>query len=216
MRTPNGTQERAPVRSKPSSDLSPVSTSLQIVSSSANSLPLCLKCKVISVRMYSLLSWTISLNTIRFIPNINNIGQCIPPVLLMHRGHICDPSLKGPGAYGSHMWGRHKLVLTDTSTIFTTDLNVYTCSMCSYNIISVRIIPGVTCAHTYFVGETASRQVMNYNTTQMLHVCIYGGDCIMLASRGVWSRVTYGTRMHQRDMLHFVNSVVWLGNMVPE
>ncbi len=32
--------------------------------------------------------------------------------------------------------------------------------------------------------ETSSRHVMNYNTTQMLHVCIYGDDCIMWASRG--------------------------------
>ena len=33
-------------------------------------------------------------------------------------------------------------------------------------------------------GETSSRQVMNFNTTQMLHVCMYGGYSIMWASRG--------------------------------
>ena len=33
--------------------------------------------------------------------------------------------------------------------------------------------------------ETSSRQVMHYNTTHMLHVCIYGGYSIMWASRGV-------------------------------
>ena len=57
MRTPNETpglaQDRAPAESKPSSDLSSVSTSLQIVSSAVNNLPLCLKYKGTSVRMYS-------------------------------------------------------------------------------------------------------------------------------------------------------------------
>ena len=33
--------------------------------------------------------------------------------------------------------------------------------------------------------ETSSRQVMNDNTTQMLHVCIYVGYSSMWASRGI-------------------------------
>ncbi len=145
MRTPNETpglaHERAPARSKPSSDLSPVSASLQIVSSAANSVPLCLKYKGIS-ELYNVLYLSPNINT-RTIYSI---------VLLMHRGHICDPSLKGPGAYGSHMWGGHKSALTDTSTISTTYLNVYTINVLCVHIYQYVLFLGVTCAHTYFVG----------------------------------------------------------------